>query len=264
MAYLGYGLTGEDFAPGELLDQARRAEDAGFTGLRLTGRGPSAWPMTGAISRVCRLPVTTTVTCPDERLHPVALARAAATSAVLLGNRFALGLDPAPGRPPEELEEAVDLVRKLWTGKPVDHHGEYYTVENERLETLPDLPSPLYLSGTGMTSIALAGRIADGFISAEPEAETLRLFREFGGQDKITQGFYRVCWAPTEAEATALAHASHDATPVLVCGPDPARHLAAFRRFADAGFDEVFVANIGPYQREFFELYRTEVIPGTR
>jgi hypothetical protein len=47
----------------------------------------------------------------------------------------------------------------------------------------------------------------------------------------------------------------------IPCGPDADRHVQAVREFADAGFDEVYVQQIGPDQEKFFEAWRTQVLP---
>src|SRR5256886_7963650 len=127
---IGYFLSSEEFGPAELLDQARRAQDAGFAALWISdhfhpwmeaqGQSPFVWSTIGALSQVCRLPVTTAVTCPTTRIHPAIIAQAAATSAVLHEGRFALGVgsgealnehiygDPRPSAvvPPGMLAEA--------------------------------------------------------------------------------------------------------------------------------------------------------------
>ena len=91
---IGYFLSCEEYSPAELVDQARRAEDAGFEALWISdhfhpwndaqGESPFVWSMIGALSEACRLPVTTAVTCPTMRVNPVIVAQAAATSAVML------------------------------------------------------------------------------------------------------------------------------------------------------------------------------------
>jgi len=48
------------------------------------------------------------------------------------------------------------------------------------------------------------------------------------------------------------------------CGKDMDQHVAAFAPYADAGIDEIFIANIGPNYREFFTLYGMEVLPRMR
>jgi G6PDH family F420-dependent oxidoreductase len=165
MATYGYFLSTEEYTPAELLEQARLAEDAGFDSLWISdhfhpwndtqGQSPFVWSMIGAISQVCDLPITTAVTCPTTRIHPAIIAQAAATSAVLLGeNRFRLGIgtgealnehilgDPWPAASVrlEMLEEAVELIRLLWTGKDVSHYGQWYNLENARIYTMPEQP----------------------------------------------------------------------------------------------------------------------------
>src|ERR671917_2063817 len=102
MASIGYFLSCEQFGPKELIDQARRAEDAGFDRLWISdhfhpwtteqGQSPFVWGVIGALSEAVSLPVTTAVTCPTFRIHPAIIAQAAATSSVMLGGRFNLGI----------------------------------------------------------------------------------------------------------------------------------------------------------------------------
>src|SRR2546423_9342606 len=189
---IGYFLSCEESAPAELLEQARAAEQAGFEALWISdhyhpwtdaqGQSPFVWSMIGALSQVCRLPITTAVTCPTVRIHPAIIAQSAATSAVLTEGRFRLGIGsgealnehilgdawPSADVRLEMLEEAVEVMRELWTGEFVDHHGEYYMVENARIYTLPDEPVPVYVSGFGPKSIDLAARIGDGYVSTMP------------------------------------------------------------------------------------------------
>src|SRR5689334_13877738 len=136
---IGYFLSCEEYTPAELIDQARRAEDAGFEALWISdhfhpwndeqGQSPFVWSMIGAVAQVCSLPVTTAVPCPPTRIHPVIVAQAAATSAVLLDGRFRLGVGtgealnehvtgarwPSIQLRLEQLEESVEVMRRLWT-----------------------------------------------------------------------------------------------------------------------------------------------------
>src|ERR1700712_2207692 len=98
---IGYFLSSEEYTPAELIEQARGAERAGFTGLWISdhyhpwvdaqGQSAFVWSTIGALSQACSLPITTAVTCPTVRLHPAVIAQAAATSAVLTGGKFRLG-----------------------------------------------------------------------------------------------------------------------------------------------------------------------------
>jgi coenzyme F420-dependent glucose-6-phosphate dehydrogenase len=52
-----------------------------------------------------------------------------------------------------------------------------------------------------------------------------------------------------------------DVAQSVACGPDPERHLEAIREYADAGFDHVYVHQIGDDQEGFFRFYEREVLP---
>jgi G6PDH family F420-dependent oxidoreductase len=311
---VGYFLSSEEFGPAELLDQARMAEQAGFHGFWISdhfhpwseaqGQSPFVWSMVGALSQATTLPVTTSVTCPTVRLHPAVVAQAVATSAVLHGGRFQLGVgtgealnehifgDPWPEAEVrlERLEEAVELMRKLWAGGFVNHRGKHYTVQNARIYTLPDQPPKVYVSGFGRRSVELAARIGDGYISTKPDPALVRRFREHGGDGKPTQAGFKACYAADVEQATKIAYERwrSDALPgelnqvlpsprhfeqvgklvtadmvtgLFALGPDPHRMLSMIKQFQQAGYDEVYVTNIGPYYREFFELFSREVLP---
>lgn len=91
----------------------------------------------GAIGACTKQRVTTGVTCPTVRIHPAVLAQAAATSQLLPGGRFVFGVGsgealnehilgdrwPAVETRLKMLEEAVEIMRRMWTGKLVNHRG---------------------------------------------------------------------------------------------------------------------------------------------
>ena len=227
---IGYFLSCEEYTPAELLEQARAAKEAGFTALWISdhfhpwndaqGQSPFVWSMIGALSQAVDLPITTAVTCPIMRIHPAVIAQAAATSAVLTGGRFQLGVgsgealnehilgDPWPAAQVrlEMLEEAVGVLRELWAGGFVSHYGEHYVVEQARIYTLPDTPPPIYVSGFGRKSVELAGRIGDGYISTMPDGDLVELFRKSGGEGKPTQAGFKAAYADTEQEGVRLAY----------------------------------------------------------
>jgi|GEM_PF-2617566 len=164
---IGYMLASEQFTPAELVDQARRARDAGFDVLSISdhfhpwndaqGHSPIVWPVIGALSEaVPGLRVSTMVTCPTLRIHPVVMAHAAATAAVMLEGRFVFRVgsgenlnEHVTGRPwppardrLERLREAVELIRRLWDGGNVNFDGRHYRAVNARLYTVPAEPPP--------------------------------------------------------------------------------------------------------------------------
>ena len=227
---IGYFLSSEEYTPAELLEQARGAERAGFEALWISdhyhpwvdaqGQSPFVWSTIGALSQVCRLPVTTAVTCPTLRIHPAIIAQAAATSAVLHEGRFVLGVGsgealnehilgdawPSADVRLEMLEESVELIRELWRGKFTNHHGKHYTVENARIYTLPDQPPAIYVSGFGPKAVDLAARIGDGYINTSPDADLVKRFRDGGGGDKPCQAGFKAAYAETEAEGVRIAY----------------------------------------------------------
>lgn len=315
-AKIGYFLVTEEFTPAQVVEQAVLAEEAGFDALWISdhfhpwndeqGQSGFVWGLIGAISERCSLPVTTAVTCPTMRISPVIVAQAAATAAVQLGGRFRLGVGsgealnehvlgdrwPVASVRLAMLEEAVALIRELWNGDFVDHHGDFFTAEQARIYTLPEQAPEVYMSGFGPESTRLAGEIADGYITTSPDAELAELFRSTSGGKPVTAGF-KAAYAPSEDEAAEHAHrlwataglpgelaqvlpsprhfeqASELVTPAMTrdsvpCGPDPATHRAAFDPYLATGFDEIYVANMGPHYREMIRLYGSEVLPEVR
>jgi G6PDH family F420-dependent oxidoreductase len=198
---------------------------------------------------------------------------------------------PAPVRQ-EMLEEAVEVIRKLHTGDEVDHHGKHYTVENARIYTLPERPVPIYVSAFGRKSAKLAARIGDGFVSTKPDQDLIKTYRDAGGSGTL-QGGFKVCHAPTEQQGVETAfrlwpnehlpgelaqvlptprHFEQASTLVtremvaeaLPTGPDPKRYLESLEQYVDAGYDEVYVQQIGPDQEEFFTFWQREIAPASK
>jgi G6PDH family F420-dependent oxidoreductase len=226
---IGCFLSSEEFAPGDLVAQARRAEEAGFHALWISdhyhpwndeqGHSALVWSTIGAISQVTQLPVTTAVTCPAVRIHPAIVAQAAATSAVLLDGRFGLGVGSGEAlnehilgdRWPEAdvrlemLEEAVEVMRALWQGGQHSHHGRHYTVENARIYDLPERPPPVLVSGFGPKATKLAARIGEGYCTTSPDKDAIDLYRSQDGKGPVQAGT-KVCFMADEDEARATAH----------------------------------------------------------
>jgi G6PDH family F420-dependent oxidoreductase len=117
------------------------------------------------------------------RIHPAIIAQAAATTATLLPGRFTLGVGsgealrehilgdrrPALNVRMEMLEEALELIQRLWEGGTVNHHGRYYIPENARIYSLPELAPPIFVSGFGPRAAELAGRVGDRFCCVRPD-----------------------------------------------------------------------------------------------
>lgn len=316
--HLGYSLSSEEHGPLELLEYARRAERAGFVYASLSdhfhpwiaaqGNSPFAWTVLGGIAATTdALAVGTGVTCPLIRYHPAIVAQAAATVARMAPGRFWLGLgtgellnEHVVGEhwPPydvraEMLEEAIGVIRALWTGEMVDHHGPHFTVENARIHTLPDEPPPIVVAASGPAAAELAGRTGDGLINYAADASIVETFRAVGGPEGRDRPRYlqvNVCWdedqararrtaarlcpsvalpgelnvelpTPTHFEAAVGLVDEEAVAKVITCGPDPERHLAAIRAGRDAGYDHIHVYQVGSDQEGFFRFYEEEILP---
>jgi G6PDH family F420-dependent oxidoreductase len=144
MTVYGYFLSSEEFTPRDLLDQARRAEEAGFEALAISdhfhpwndaqGQSSFVWSVIGALSQVTSLPITTLVTCPTVRMHPAINAQAAATAAVLSTGGFRFGLGSG-----EALNEHI-LGCLACRGRAPGHAGGGRRGDQEALHRRTDHP----------------------------------------------------------------------------------------------------------------------------
>lgn len=313
MVELGYAISSEEHQPNDLVRHARLAEDYGFTFALVSdhfhpwvdaqGHSPFVWSVLGGIAATTeRLVIGTGVTCPTTRTHPAIIAHAAATMAAMMPGRFFLGLGTGENLnehifgdrlPAYELrsamfEEAVDIIRMLWEGEDTTFYGDFYTVENARLYTLPEGDIPLMIAAAGPTAAEMAGRLGDGLINTAPDKEIVEIFdAEGSGRPKYAQ--VTVCYAESEAEARKTAHklwpiaalpgelTQELPTPAhfeqvaqlvtedqvaekVVCGADAKRHLDLIQKYIDAGYDHIYVHQIGPDQEGFMRFYRDRIM----
>jgi len=314
MPEFGVTFSLEELSAPAVLAAAEQAEEAGFRLGTVSdhfhpwnddqGESPFVWSVLGGLSVVtAEMTWQTAVTCPTIRIHPAIIAQAAATTASMLPGRFRLGVGSGEALnesilgdhwPPAEirlemLEEAIDVIRQLWTGAVTDHRGQYYRVENARIYSLPDELPPILVSGFGEKSIALAAKIGDGYVTTKPDAEALTRYRRQGGRGPL-QGSMKCCYGSDRDACLELAHrlwpnsglpgelaqilptpAHFEQAATLVpresldgkipCGPDPQEHIEALQKFVAAGFDEIYIAQIGPDQEAFLQFYQREVLP---
>jgi coenzyme F420-dependent glucose-6-phosphate dehydrogenase len=312
---LGYSLSTEEHAAPDLVRFAQRAEEVGFEYGSISdhfhpwvdaqGQSPFVWSVLGAIAQATTtLRLGTGVTCPNVRYHPAVVAQAAATVATLMPGRFFLGVGTGEnlnehivGRrwPPYEirasmLEETVEVIRALWTGETVDHHGAHVTVENARLYSLPEEPPPIIVAASGPKAARLAGRIGDGLINPSGDRAVVEAFEETAPAGRPRYLQISVCWNADEAEARRLAHrlvpsvalpgelgallptpthyeqavqlvTEDDVAKVITCGPDPERHIERIQAGIDAGYDHIHIYQVGPDQEGFFRFYEREILP---
>lgn len=197
---------------------------------------------------------------------------------------------PRPGVRRRMLTEAIEVIRALWAGDKVNHEGTYFRVEHTQLFTRPATPPPILLACSGRRSAQLAGEVADGIVSYSPDPRLVEAYERAGGAGGARIGQLHVCWAATEDEARRTAtewwpNAAipeslnseleqpgdfaklaqlvdvDDVAETVVCGPDVEVLATAVTRFAAAGYDRVYLHQVGPDQQGFFDFWTRELAP---
>jgi G6PDH family F420-dependent oxidoreductase len=309
----GYTLSSEEHPPHELVANAQRAEEVGFKFLSISdhyhpwvsaqGHSPFVWSVLGAISRTTdEVAVGVGVTCPLVRVHPAIVAQAAATTSLLFDDRFFLGVGtgealnehvvgvrwPPPAVRREMLEEAVGIIRALFSGETVEHRGEHYEVDNARLFDPPAAEVAIVVSGFGEESAELAGRIGDGYWGNAPDPDLVGAFEKAGGSGpRYAQ--LNVCWADSVEQGRRTAYETwpnaaipgqlsqdlptwthfeqasevvteDDAIKSVPCGPDLIDAVRdSVQQYVDAGYDHLYFHQIGPDQEGFLDYWHREL-----
>ncbi|TMU90158.1 LLM class F420-dependent oxidoreductase [Streptomyces sp. DASNCL29] len=319
MVRWGYTMMTEQAGPRQLVDDVVRAEQVGFDfsvtsdhyfpWLDSQGHAPYAWSVLGAAAQATStIPLTTYVTCPTVRYHPAVVAQKAATLQLLSEGRFRLGLGsgenlnehvvgqgwPSADVRHEMLEEAIEIIRALFGGGYVNHHGTHYDVDSAKLWDLPDQPPPIGVAVSGPQSCRLAGRLADILIAVEPKSELLAAFEANGGGGKPRIGQIPICYDPDRDAAIARAHDQfrwfgggwkvnselpgpasfagatqfvrpEDVAASIPCGDDVGEFTELIRPFVDAGFTDVALVQIGgDHQRPFLDWAEKRLLPALR
>jgi G6PDH family F420-dependent oxidoreductase len=323
-AKIGYAAMLEQFGPGEVVEYSVRAEAAGFDGVMAAdhfqpwvpqqGQAAFVWNVMTAIGERTKGDVGPGVTCPSFRMHPAIVAQASATLAAMYPGRHWLGLGSGEalnehvvaGYWPETPEriarmfEAIEIIRKLFSGRDVKHDGRFFKLETTRLWTLPAEPPPILVATAGPVTAKKTGSLCDGLITVgAPEDKCEMLLGQFAagareaGKDpdampRIMQ--LHLSWAPTDEEALRNAMVEwpnggmkfpkqdirspfdfeqmarlvrpEDFAGRMLISADPELHRREIQRFLDLGFDQVYLHNVGRNQLEWIEVFGREVLPG--
>jgi G6PDH family F420-dependent oxidoreductase len=290
------------------------AEQAGFDFVSISdhfhpwiaeqGHSPFVWSVLGAIAaETTSLEVGVGVSCPTVRIHPTIYAHAVATTACLFGGRFTWGVGtgealnehvlgerwPPASQRLEMLEEAIEVVRALWTGESTTHRGRYYTVEDARIFDLPDRTIPILVSAFGQKSAELAARAGDGLWITGIKDDVIETYRSAGGSGDVwTQ--LSLCWDRDEEVALERAHRvwpntglpgqlAQDLRTVehmeqaaslvtreqlsesMPIGPDPEPTLSSIAEARDAGIEYIYLHQIGDPLDGFIEFWGDEIRP---
>jgi G6PDH family F420-dependent oxidoreductase len=188
----------------------------------------------------------------------------------------------------EMLAEAVEIIRKLWAGGYVTHRGKHYNVESAKLFDRPETPPAIGIAASGEASCDLAGRMADMLIGTDPKPEIVKMFGKAGGAGKPVVGQPAICWGKDEAACRNLAHeqfawsvgewkvkselpntfnfesfskvvSEEEVAQMVPCGPNLDRIVQSVKQFADAGYTELALVQIGPEQTAFCDYFAREL-----
>lgn len=325
MVAVGFVLSHEQFATPELIEYGIAAERAGFDMVWASdhfhpwmdnqGHAGHAWVTLAALGQHLSIPMGTGVTCPTYRYHPAVVAQAFASLGVLYPGRVFLGVGTgeavnekaATGQWGEyeeradRLVEAVRLIRDLWTGEWISHHGTYYDVEIARLYDLPKQPIPIYIAAGGDESMRLAGRYGDGLVTDAKTAldgEMRAAFAEgaksegknpanlsihaenfvFVGDKSeaaaaaekwrfIPKAWEKYVENPDPRSILSQARKDVEIDEVLeswVISPNADEHIEAIQKLADGGVTHVYIHSAQEDQQKVIEFYAKEVLPEVR
>ncbi|HEX8103856.1 MAG TPA: TIGR03557 family F420-dependent LLM class oxidoreductase [Solirubrobacteraceae bacterium] len=229
-----FGASQEHFPPEDLLQQAMSAATAGFDGISTSdhlqpwwegGESAHCWVWMGAAAQAVEgLPIGTGVTPTAARYHPALIAQAWATLERMYPGRSFLGIGsgealneipigddwPSPAGQIARMDEALGFIDRLWKGETITEEGEYYTLRDCKLHTLPQRRPPIYVSAFGPQAARVAGRWGDGLWTLpDPEKtpEVIDAYREArreAGREGDGEILFQALWSWAETDEAAL------------------------------------------------------------
>ena len=316
MTTIGYHASHEQFPPSELLRYVRLAEAAGFQAAMCSdhfhpwserqGQSGFAWAWLGAALQATALPFGL-VNAPGQRYNPAIIAQAAATLAEMFTNRLWVAMGsgqalnehitgevwPTKAERNARLLEAVTVVRALWAGETVTHHGSFDVVD-ARLYSRPATPPRIIGAAITPETAAWIGGWADGMITIvqplEAMQEVVTHFRGGGGADKPMYLQAQHSYAPSEAEARQGAYDQwrtnifpsavlsdlrmphqfdkagefvrpDDLHRAIRISSDLGRHTEWLQEYIAMGFDHIYVHNVNRDQQPFIDAFGEHVLP---
>jgi coenzyme F420-dependent glucose-6-phosphate dehydrogenase len=187
-------LATEQFPPSDIVRQAVGVEAAGFDALNTSdhfqpwwepGESGHAWVILGSIGQATgQIPIGTGVTAPVFRHNPAVTAQAFATLEEMFPGRAYLGIGsgeslnespvgmdwPPVAEQVERMDEALEIIGRLFAGERFDHEGRYFRTKQAYLHSHGERRPPIYVSAFGPRAAGVAARRADGvWTLADPE-----------------------------------------------------------------------------------------------
>ncbi len=317
MVKIGCQASHEQFKPSELLKYIQMAEQAGFTHVLSSdhfhpwseqqGQSGFAWSWLGAAMQATPTLSYRVVCAPGQRYHPAIVAQAVATLLEMFPNRFMLTVGSGQALNEQitgdvwltksqrnaRLKECVDVMRALWTGETVTHHG-LVCVEEAKLYTRPETPPPVIGAAITSKTAEWLGSWADELITIShplPKLkEVVEAFRRGGGEGKPMILKVQLSYDRNEEAARQKAHQQwrnnifenilmtelrtpqqFDAAGAFVqpqeldlhvrISSDPQQYIEWLQEYVELGFDELILHNVNREQEQFIEVFGEKVLP---
>lgn len=322
---IGYMCDLELYHPNFFLELVPLVEKAGFDTIWASDHfhpwfdtnasSGFAWAyVAAAAERTKKVPIGTAVTCPMFRYHPAIVAQAFATLRAIYPGRIFLSVGTGEALnevplgtiwPPmreriERLEESIRLIRKLWTEDRVDFKGKYYRLRQAKLYVKPDTPVPMYVASFGPKVAEIAGKYADGYLTALVSEERLRdvlipaiergakkMNRDASRIEKVmeldvaydndyTRALKKVRFLagmmfdaqfrydrsdPREIEAIGSLIGDEHVAKGFVIGTKAEDFIAKIEKTIKMGFDQTYLLSSSPDEKAFIKLCAKEIIP---
>ena len=321
---IGY-YASEIMEPSQTVEYATLAERAGFDDVWIGdhfepfvhtgGCCGFPWVILSAIGeRTKKTRIGTAVTAPILRYNPAIVAQAFATLAVMYTGRVFLGLGtgeavneiPVGCKWPnfrqrvKMLEEAVQVIRLLWTREFVSFNGKYYRLRKANLYTKPKEPIPLYLASWGPSVAELSGKYANGHITlpspsshyqdvlfpavkrgaeaAGRDPKSIEMIMEMGisydedydraleacktrGYGALPMLFKYPIYDPREIEDSVRRLSLEAISTVWQVGTNIDEIIRKIEIYVKQGFSEIHIESASPDEGKFIKVLGEKVIP---
>ena len=316
MARIGYHVSCEQFSPNDLLAFVQQADQAGFEVATASdhlhpwnerpGHAAFVWSWLGAAMQTTSMDFRS-VSCPGYRYHPAILAQAAATLRTMYPGRLDTCLGsgerlneasmgtawPQKEERNARLQECCELMRRLWDGECVTHHGRV-VMEDIKLYTRPETPPRIFGAAVTPKTARWLGSWADGLLTLcggdqDNLPEVIQAFREGGGegkpivcQMKLAYGtdeaalredalhtwgtnlvIGQVVWeipTPKQFEEAAAYMTTHDLDRTVHVSTDLSELTDLAAAYAEQ-VDELILHNVATNQAEFLDAFGSRVLP---
>ena len=328
MLKLGYACEHEEYQPQQLLEYACEAERAGFDSVwtsdhfhpwaHKNAAGGMAWVwMASAAERTKHIEFGTAVTCPILRYNPAIVAQAFATMRAMYPGRIFIGVGtgealnempvgcqwPSFKERAERLEEAVRVMKLLWSEEFVNFKGKYYRLRKANLYTRPTTPPPIYISAAGPTVAEMAGRLGDGFLTVlggevyrnvllpavekgaksvgrnpdeivkaievhvsydQDYEKALEKARFWAGGALPSKWYNFPIYDPRELDEHGLIVGDKQIAEGRCIGTKPEDHIKYLEKYISMGFQHIYIQSSSPDEIQTIRMYAKDVLPYIR